>query len=263
MQTLARQIRFSINPFLDTDELGSNGYASNPPGEGLAIFLGLWIELTGDIDKDTGFVVNVVEIDRLARELAVPILSERIRKNFRAQKHTPISELAEILKNCMAELGDKFLPAKLKKLKLDLNPYRNIAIEAESRNMVYFSEKFSFAATHKLWNDQFTDEENFKTFGKCANPTGHGHNYVAEITLKSAGGDFKIGDIEQLIDTEFIQAVDHKNLNVDVAEFAANIPTVENIAKFAWQKLAGRFGKDKLHCVTVWETDKTYCSYFG
>jgi 6-pyruvoyl-tetrahydropterin synthase len=57
--------------------------------------------------------------------------------------------------------------------------------------------------------------------------------------------------------------VDHKNLNVDVAEFGKTNPTVENIAVFAWNKLAGKFSKAELHCVTVWETDKTYCSYCG
>jgi len=50
---------------------------------------------------------------------------------------------------------------------------------------------------------------------------------------------------------------------VEVAAFGKINPTVENIAFFAWDKLAGKFGEAVLHCVTVWETDKTYCSYYG
>jgi 6-pyruvoyltetrahydropterin/6-carboxytetrahydropterin synthase len=65
------------------------------------------------------------------------------------------------------------------------------------------------------------------------------------------------------VDDELVQVVDHKNLNADVAEFGKTNPTVENIAVFAWGKLAGKFGEAKLHCVTVMETDKTYCSYYG
>lgn len=131
--------------------------------------------------------------------------------------------------------------------------------------MVYFSEKFEFAATHKLWNKDFTDEQNRKIFGKCANPTGHGHNYVIEVTLKMPVPDtnFSIGDFEQIIDNELINLIDHKNLNLDIAYFSDVTATVENIAVFAWEKLVGKFPKQLLHCVTVWETDKTSCSYFG
>ena len=57
--------------------------------------------------------------------------------------------------------------------------------------------------------------------------------------------------------------VDHKNLNVDVEKFATTNPTVENIAVFAWERLNGKFAEAKLHCITVWETDKTCCSYYG
>jgi 6-pyruvoyl-tetrahydropterin synthase len=57
--------------------------------------------------------------------------------------------------------------------------------------------------------------------------------------------------------------VDHKNLNADVAELSRINPTIEYIAVFAWGKLVGKFGTAELHCVTVWETEKTYCSYTG
>ena len=131
--------------------------------------------------------------------------------------------------------------------------------------MIYFSEKFEFAATHKLWNDAFSDERNFEVFGKCANPAGHGHNYAVEVTIKATEGEdsFRIGEFEKIVDDELIKVVDHKNLNVDVAEFSKTNPTIENIAAFAWGKLVDKFGEAGLHCVTVWETDKTYCSYYG
>jgi hypothetical protein len=40
-------------------------------------------------------------------------------------------------------------------------------------------------------------------------------------------------------------------------------PTVENLASFAWERLAGKFDGAQLHCVTIWETERTYCSYYG
>jgi 6-pyruvoyltetrahydropterin/6-carboxytetrahydropterin synthase len=60
-----------------------------------------------------------------------------------------------------------------------------------------------------------------------------------------------------------MKLIDHRNLNVEVEEFSKTNPTIENIAVFAWKKLAGKFGQATLHCITIWETDKTYCSYYG
>jgi 6-pyruvoyltetrahydropterin/6-carboxytetrahydropterin synthase len=162
-------------------------------------------------------------------------------------------------------LADKFGAAKVSELSLALNPFRKVTVDCEDSEMIYFSEKFEFAATHKLWNDSFSDERNFEVFGKCANPAGHGHNYIVEVTVKKTvkKGELRIGDFERLVDKEFIKVVDHKNLNVDVPYFAEAIPTVENIARFAWERIVGKFGEAGLHCVTIWETDKTCCSYYG
>jgi len=147
---------------------------------------------------------------------------------------------------------------------LKLNPCRRIGIETGDSQMVYFSEKFEFAATHKLWNEDFSEQRNFEVFGKCANPGGHGHNYVIEVTVKTASPeDFSAGQFERTVEAELIRVLDHKNLNQDIERFARTNPTVENIAVFAWQKLEGKFEVGRLHSVAVWETDKTCCRYYG
>ena len=238
MHTLARQVRFSINPFLAEVSEGFNSYASKPCGEGLALYFGLWVELAGPVDTDTGFVVNVTEIDRQVRKFIVPIFAEHIGNSFRRAQHISLFALCEILIRAWAALDNKFDTVSLHKLCLELNPFRKIAIESEDCEMIYFSE----------------------------NPTGDGHNYVIEVTVKAAveDGDFCIGKFEKIVDDEFIQLVDHKNLNVDVAEFDGRNPTVENIAAFAWEKLTGKFRKTGdclLFSVTVWETDRMYCTY--
>ncbi|MBN2594701.1 MAG: 6-carboxytetrahydropterin synthase [Sedimentisphaerales bacterium] len=263
MYKLTRQVRFSVNPFLVEDSRGYNSYASKPAGEGLSIFLELSVEVTGSIDPATGFVVNVSEIDGNVREFAVPIFAGRIKKNFQAAKHTGLPEIAELLVSVWNRLTDKFETAKLNELSLKLNPFRKIVVNSKDLTMVYFSEKFEFAAMHKLWNDDFSEQHNMEVFGKCANPTGHGHNYVVEVTIQmpTVRNDFRIGDFEKIVDDEFIKLLDHKNLNADVEKFNKTNPTVENIVSLAWNQLIGKFGQAKLHRVTVWETDKTYCSY--
>jgi len=265
MYRTGRGVRFSIAPFLQRDADGFNSFASKPAGEGLSIFFELLVEVAGGLEPATGFVVNVTDIDRAVREFVVPIFAERIRTDFRQSKHIDFFDIAEILKSSWQSLNDKFGKARLGKLSLKLNPFRKIAVDSKDLNMVYFSEKFEFAATHKLWNDDFSEQRNFEIFGKCANPTGHGHNYIVEVTIKmpAARNSFCVGDFERMVYDELIKVVDHKNLNADVAVFGKTNPTVENIAAFAWDKLVGKFGKALLYCVTVWETDKTYCSYYG
>jgi 6-pyruvoyltetrahydropterin/6-carboxytetrahydropterin synthase len=265
MHNLARQVRFSINPFLVEEGVGFNSYASKPPGEGLSIFFELCVELIGEVNTATGFVVNVLDIDKQVREFVVPIFAKRIREEFGRGKHIALSGTAKLLKSAWGQLANKFRTARLSKLSLALNPFRKLTVENEDCKMIYFSEKFEFAAMHRLWNEDFSDERNLEVFGKCANPAGHGHNYVIEVTVTLPGGGdgFQIGDFEKVVDNEFMKLVDHKNLNADVAELSGINPTVENVAGFAWGRLAGKFGEEALHCVTVWETDKTYCSYYG
>jgi 6-pyruvoyltetrahydropterin/6-carboxytetrahydropterin synthase len=265
MHNLVRQIRFSINPFSDEQSEGFNSYCAKPAGEGLAIFLTLEAELAGPIDSDTGFIVNVTDIDKVVRQYVVPIFVEQVKKEFRNGKHIELKQLWELLSTASKTLSDKFNPAKLKWLKLGLNPFRKLAISSEDGRMFYFSEKFDFAASHTLWNEKFSDDKNFEVFGKCANPAGHGHNYVIEVTVKKAveNEEFQIGRFEKIVHDKFIKMVDHKNLNEDVPEFGSVNPTVENIAAFAWKNLVGKFELLQLDSITVWENERTFCRYTG
>jgi 6-pyruvoyltetrahydropterin/6-carboxytetrahydropterin synthase len=277
MVRLGRLVRFSINPFLEQDSLGFNSYASKPAGEGLAMFLELAVELTGPIAPQTGLLVNVTDIDRVARRVAVPVFADGIRRRLGRREHVSLAAVAQMLRSVHGHLVGQFPNAQVDRLALRLNPYRKLAMDTQEPGVVYFSEKFEFAATHKLWNDSFSDQQNRDVFGKCANPSGHGHNYLVEVTVKIPGGPqaddtqtpnealgaFRIGQFECIVDARLMQLLDHKNLNVDVPEFGTRIVTVENLAIFAWQRLAGRFDPAQLHCVTIWESDRTYCSYYG
>jgi 6-pyruvoyltetrahydropterin/6-carboxytetrahydropterin synthase len=269
MHKLLRSVRFSLNPFLESEQQGYNSYASRPAGEGLSIFFELTVGLVGQVETETGFIVNVADIDRAVHRDVLPVFAERIRADFRGGRHIGFCQLAGLLNSAKQLLADKFGRAKLNELSLKLNPFRKVAVDCgqvpEDRRMIYFSEKFEFAATHRLWNEKFSKNHNLEVFGKCANPAGHGHNYIVEVTVKTpiSETDFSIGDYERVVDSELIGILDHKNLNADVAYFSEHNPTVENIAVFAWEKLAGKFGSAVLHCVTVWETDRTCCCYYG
>ena len=131
---------------------------------------------------------------------------------------------------------------------------------------IYYSEKFEFSAMHQLWNDKFDEAQNFEMFGKCANPAGHGHNYIleAKVARPTEGlGQNWIGEYQRVVKEFFLDKVDHKNLNIEVDGLKNQNPTVENLTSFAWETLAEKFNYCKLYSVTIWENDRTYCTFSG
>jgi 6-pyruvoyltetrahydropterin/6-carboxytetrahydropterin synthase len=134
--------------------------------------------------------------------------------------------------------------------------------------MTRLSQKFEFAASHRLHNPALSDEQNRQTFGKCNNPHGHGHNYELQVTLigepaSNSGLIIDIPVFEQIVADTVINRFDHKNLNLQVEEFASEIPSVENIARAIYRLLKPKLQslQSQLASVTVWETPKTWCEY--
>ncbi len=261
MHLLSRQIRFAVEPFADEQKTGANSYCAKPTSEGLAFFFNFWVELKSEVNKDTGFVVNVAQIDKVVRSRTIGLF-----RNFAAAvcqcRQSSMSDFRRLLSDAWEAIEHDFLPAEINSLSAELMPSRKITIKERTGDMLYFSEKFEFAASHTLWNDKFSEDENFRIFGKCANKCGHGHNYIIEVTIaEHSGGQFSVCDYEQTVDKNFISIVDHKNLNKDVEFFSTANPTVENIAEFAFKCLNGKFSPAKLDSVTVWENDRTFCRY--
>ena len=264
MYTLSRQIRFSLDPFAQQQTQGSNSYASKPCGNGLSIYFSLWVDLASELERDTGFVVNVSQIDQAVRRDVVPLFEKTIYETFQDRKTPTLISLVSLLKQSWVTIRDSFQPKVVTQLSLELDPFRRITIQSDEAMMFIVSEKFEFSAMHQLWNNKFDEAKNFEVFGKCANPAGHGHNYILEVSVEKTAeskDDRWRSEFEKDVKEHFLDLVDHKNLNVDVAEFKLLNPTVENLSFLAWQKLEKKLKNAKLHKVIVWENDRTYCSY--
>ena len=145
MHELARQVRFSISPFLPEQEKGFNSFASEPAGEGLSLFFELTVEVTGEVEPATGFVVNVTDIDRDIRQFVVPLFVERVTQDFRRSRHVGFSAIADLLEAARSRLAGKLGAARLRRLSLKLNPFRTVAVDTKDLDMAYFCEKFEFA----------------------------------------------------------------------------------------------------------------------
>ena len=264
MHTLSRQIRFSLNPFVDQQTQGFNSYAAKPCGDGLSIYFSLWVDLTSELDHDTGFVVNVSQIDQTVRQKVVPLFENMLHGSFRSRQIPRMISLVEVLKKSWVAISDSFRTKTLTQLCLELNPFRKITLQSNEAKMFIVSEKFEFSAMHQLWNEKFKKSKNFEVFGKCANLAGHGHNYIIEVSVEKDQASLDENwhlEFEKGVKEHFLDLVDHKNLNADVPEFRSLNPTVENLCSFAWQKLENKLKNAKLHKVIIWENDRTYCCY--
>ena len=134
--------------------------------------------------------------------------------------------------------------------------------------MIYLTRKAEFSASHYYHNPEFTWEENQRIFGKCSNLNGHGHNYTLEVTVKGevderTGFVVDLKQLKEILESEVVTAMDHRHLNKEVPEFAAQIPTVENIAVVIWKRLAPKLKTAKLHRVRVYESDDLFADFLG
>ena len=134
--------------------------------------------------------------------------------------------------------------------------------------MLYITRREVFSASHRLYNENFSDEENKNVFGKCNNENGHGHNYVLEVVVAGetdpkTGYVVDLKKLKTIIRENVIHKVDHKNLNMDVDFLSGKIPTAENIAIGIWEQLVDKIPSGKLYSVKLYETENNYVEYKG
>lgn len=134
--------------------------------------------------------------------------------------------------------------------------------------MIYLTRKSEFSASHYYHNPQWSEEENRRVFGKCANLNGHGHNYTLEVTVKgeidpTTGFVVDLKELKDILNREVVDAMDHRHLNKEVPEFAAKIPTTENIAIAIWQRLNEKLNVAKLHRVRLYEMPDLFVDFYG
>jgi 6-pyruvoyltetrahydropterin/6-carboxytetrahydropterin synthase len=136
--------------------------------------------------------------------------------------------------------------------------------------MIYITRRERFSAAHRMYREEWSDEENFRFFGKCSNPNWHGHDYVLFVTVKGEPSDelgffMNINTLKQIIKEKIIDKVDHRNLNLEVGFMNSRITTTENLAIAIWNELKPAIEKEGaiLHCVKISETENNTIEYYG
>jgi len=134
--------------------------------------------------------------------------------------------------------------------------------------MIFLTRKAEFSSAHYYWNDAWSQAENERVFGKCANRNGHGHNYMMEVTVSgqvdaTSGFVVDLKELKDILEREVVSVYDHRHLNLEVPEFATVIPTTENMAVAIWKRLDGKIPHAKLHRVRVYEMADLFADYYG
>ena len=132
------------------------------------------------------------------------------------------------------------------------------------------TRKAEFSASHVCADPALSAERNYALYGANANPHGHGHNYVVEVTLEGepdavTGMVFDLRELKEIIHAEVVNPMDHRFLNREVPPFDKVIPTTENITREIWRRLDARISAPnaRLRNVRLYETADLYVDYDG
>ena len=133
---------------------------------------------------------------------------------------------------------------------------------------VTVNRKAHFNAAHRLFNKNWSEEQNFEVFGKCSYPHYHGHNYEIIVAVKGevdqeTGFVMNLDELRKIIAVEVEDYLDHRNLNVDIEEFKNVNPTAENIVILIWNKIRAKLASDLELKVTLYETPRNFVEYTG
>jgi 6-pyruvoyltetrahydropterin/6-carboxytetrahydropterin synthase len=133
----------------------------------------------------------------------------------------------------------------------------------------FLTRRVTFAAAHRYRRPDWSQERNEQVFGLCARESFHGHTYTCDVTVsgtvdKTTGFVVDLAQLDGILATEIRERFDHRNINLDVPEFAdgKRIPTGEELAAFIFERVQTALGSaTKVIEVTVAEDATLSASY--
>jgi len=216
------------------------------------------VHVAGTPDSTTGYIVGIQEVDRVVKEAGARIIPESFM-----QGHSIESVLRPFREQVRAALG-----LQVESLSIRPHPACILRNEETMPDSVTLTQRFEFAASHRLHCADLSDAENRRVFGKCNNPAGHGHNYRLEIEVRLPLCEpprLRAEEVDRIARESVVDRLDHRHLNTDVEAFRDRNPSVETIAKtcFDWLAAPMSAAGGELVRVRLWETEKTSAIYPG
>ncbi len=136
--------------------------------------------------------------------------------------------------------------------------------------MLYLTRRETFNAAHRLFKQEWSDEKNYRVYGKCSNPHWHGHNYELYVTVKGSldpetGFVINLKLLSKIIKEHVTDKIDHMNINTQVDFMKERLASTENLATAIWEVLDPeiRLLGIELHRIKIVETENNYIEYYG
>ncbi|HEY1061278.1 MAG TPA: 6-carboxytetrahydropterin synthase [Daejeonella sp.] len=136
--------------------------------------------------------------------------------------------------------------------------------------MIYITRRERFNAAHKLYRQEWSDEQNLEIFGKCSNPNWHGHNYELYVTVKGeinpeTGFVIDLKELKRIITVYVTNELDHRNINLDVDFMKGKMASTEVLAVTIFEVLKPHVENQGaiLHSIKLYETENNFVEYFG
>ena len=132
---------------------------------------------------------------------------------------------------------------------------------------VVLHRRYRFSASHRLHQAGWSEEENRRVYGKCANPHGHGHNYVLDVAMTgpvdpATGMVTNLADLDAFVEREALAELDHVYLNEQVPAFRSLVPTTENMCRVLFDRLSA-YPHARLETIGIEETGANSFEYAG
>ena len=134
---------------------------------------------------------------------------------------------------------------------------------------VRVTRRAHFCSAHRIYRDDWSQEQNREVFGDCSNPNWHGHNYVLDVTVEGPVdpetgyvADLKV--VKRVVQERVVDDVDHRNLNLEVPWLEGTIVSTENFAVAIWERIGNSLPSGvRLHRVFLQETPNNSVEYLG
>jgi 6-pyruvoyltetrahydropterin/6-carboxytetrahydropterin synthase len=131
----------------------------------------------------------------------------------------------------------------------------------------HLTRRYWFPASHRLHSERMSAAENRRTYGKCNNPHGHGHNYTLEVTVAGpveakTGMVCDMVELDRFVASQVLEPFGYSNLN-HLEPFRKTVPTTENLCIEIYNRLESGFRAARVEKVRLEETMLNAFEYGG
>lgn len=126
--------------------------------------------------------------------------------------------------------------------------------------IVTLTRRVRFSAAHRYSRAEWDDAKNLAVFGD--NVHLHGHNYILEATVEGivsgiTGMAVDIGVLDRELDA-LGRELGYRDLSTAAPALKGLVPTTENLALLAWDRLSARTTSERLVRVRLYESPELY-----